>query len=184
MQNTEKMFGGGSKNAISNGGGEKEQGKARWKGVRYSRIAHCLDFWNYTLFYVLRQNLCVKWCNLLSFTSVTLRPLKKRRSSFPFNENCLAQEFSSWHFFVLLRSRLHRDVLVQILSFCSFRVALCLASTLLTQGFLYPSLLVWISRQLLHVFIFLSWQHTHQEKKKTFKSIFPSAIRHGWLRPH
>lgn len=36
----------------------------------------------------------------------------------------------------LLRLRLHRDVLVQILPLCSFRVALCLASALLTQGFL------------------------------------------------
>lgn len=117
---------------------KKEQGKARWKGVRYSWIAQCLDFLkccsNYTLFHVLRQNSHVKFCNLFPFTTVTLRPLKKSRSWFPFNESHLAQEFSSTQF--LPRLSLHRDVLVQILSFCSFRVALCLASALLTQGFL------------------------------------------------
>lgn len=34
---------------------------------------------NYTLFHVLRHNLHVKCCNLLPFTTVTLRPLKKKK---------------------------------------------------------------------------------------------------------
>lgn len=83
MQNTEKMFGGGSKNIISNEGREKGTRESEMKRSEIFRDSSVPGFLkrcsNYTLFHVLRQNLHVKSCNLLSFTSVTLRPLKEQK---------------------------------------------------------------------------------------------------------
>lgn len=86
------------------------------------------------------------------------------------------------HNFFLLRLKLHWDVVVQILSLCSFRIALCLASALLTQGFLV-SVSQCGFQDSYYMFSFFSPGNTYWEKKKTFKCIFPSAIRQGWLRP-
>lgn len=102
-----------------------------------------------------------------SAISVTLRPPpQKSRGRFPFNES---RSGSFLPF--LLRLRLRRDE--QILALCSFRVALCLASALLTQEF--SCLSEWISGLLLHVFIFLSWQHTPGEEKGLQKHL---SLRH------
>lgn len=108
-----EMFGGGSESTISNAGRErKEWGESQMKSDEIFKDSSALGLIkccsNYTLFHVLRHNLHVKCCNLLPFTTVTLRPLKKKpkknnkkisRSWFPFNESHLALEFSSARFF-------------------------------------------------------------------------------------
>lgn len=87
MQNTEEMFGGGSKSTISNEGREKGTREGKMKRSKIFKDSSVPGFLkccsNYTLFHVLRQNLHVKCCNLFSFTSFTLRPLKKAEADFP-----------------------------------------------------------------------------------------------------
>lgn len=186
---------GEARSTISNAGREKrEQGKARWKGVRYSRIAQCLDSFfffffkccsNYTLFHVLRQNLHVKCCNLFPFYRCHAPPPKKSRSWFAFNESHLAQEFASTQF--LLRLRLHRNVFSKLKYCLSVHFggrSLSASCPCLLKGFLSRSLSVDF-RTVTTCFHFFSPGNTRRAKeKRPFKSIFPSATRQGWLRPH
>lgn len=79
-----EMFGGGSESTISNAGRErKEWGESQMKSDEIFKDSSALGLIkccsNYTLFHVLRHNLHVKCCNLLPFTAVTLRPLKKKQ---------------------------------------------------------------------------------------------------------
>lgn len=84
MQNTEEMFGGGSKNTISNEGTEKGTRESEMKRSEIFKDSSVPVFLkccsNYTQFHVLRQNLHGKWCNRFPFTSVTLHPLKKAQA--------------------------------------------------------------------------------------------------------
>lgn len=84
MQNTEEMFGGGSKNTISNEGTEKGKRESEMKRSEIFKDSSVPVFFkccsNYTHFHVLRQNLHGKWCNPLPFYQCHAPPPKKSTS--------------------------------------------------------------------------------------------------------
>lgn len=175
---------GEARSTISNAGREKrEQGKARWKGVRYSRIAQCLDsFFFFFLNVVPITHFSMFWgrtCMLNAaisshFTAVTLRPLKKAEADLPLMKAIWPRN-----------SRLHNFCWDWGCTETFFRssnivflfisgVALCLPPAPAYSRVSCLGLSVWISGQLLHVFIFSPLAtHAERKKKDLLKASFP-----------
>lgn len=198
MQNTEEMFGGGSKkHHIKRRKREKGTREGEMKRSKIFKDSSVPGFFFFfflnvvpiTHFSMYWGRTCMLNAAISShFTAVTLRPLKKAEADFPLMKaiwprNLRLHNFCwDWGctetFFFFFSSS-------NIVSLFILGVALCLPPAPAYSRVSCVCLLVWISGQLLHVFIFSPPGNTHRAKeKRPFKSIFPSATRQGWLRPH